>query len=54
MLEPATALLGTPATPNCLAYRQNDDPNNAVPFLEPIYANSFFKVFAVDRTQLGE
>ena len=54
MLEPATALLGTPAPPNCLAYRLNDDPNNAVPFLEPIYANSFFKVFAVDRTQLGE
>jgi hypothetical protein len=54
MLEPATALLGRPAAPNCLAYRLNDDPNNAVPYLEPVYANSFFKIFAVDTAELAK
>lgn len=49
----ATLLLGTEASLDCLANRLATDAFTAEPYLRPVYADLFFKLFDVDRAKLN-
>ncbi len=53
-IETSRTLLGIPAPDRPLATLLVEQPHSVAPFLHPVFANDFFKLFAVDDTKFPD